>query len=126
MQTQLASTNQSIAMAGIGANMVNGVQGVGLAVFDYALSDILNKPKFSQLDALFNLSTAHPEQLVNSAKLFMPSLQSIPLSDASEPIQLNKLLPIPIALNIDPKVAIRGKHLVVYNCLLYTSDAADE
>jgi len=115
LQGDIQKSSELIAMAGIGANMANGLQGVGLGLFDYTLKDMGNSPQLESLDALVTLSAENPEQIFNSVKMFLPELQHLQLSYDSDPIELMKILPIPPELNIAPKLAINGKHLVIYN-----------
>jgi len=115
IQADIQESGEFIAMAGIGANMANGVQGVGVGLFDYALTKMDSNPQLESLDALFTLSAENPTQLFNSVKMFLPEFQHLQLSDDSEPIELIKILPIPPELKVAPKLAIKGKHLVIYN-----------
>lgn len=115
MQTEIAASGNMIGMLSMGTNMANGVQGLGIAVLDYAVSKLDTDPQLDNLDALFTLSAENPQQLFNSVKMFLPELQHLQLSSDSEPVSLIKILPIPVALNLDPKLAIKGKHIVVYN-----------
>lgn len=115
IQAQITASGESIAMAGMGANMANGVQGLSLGILDYAISAVDGKPQIDRLDALLTLSAENPQQLFNTVKMFLPELQHLQLASDSEPVQLIKILPIPTEMNIDPKLAIKGKHIVIYN-----------
>jgi len=115
IQGELSGAGELITMSAIGANMVNGVQGVSLGLFDYALENMDSSQQLTSLDALFTLSAENPAQLFNTVKMFLPELQHLQLSHDSDPIELMKILPIPAEFNIAPKLAIKGKHLVIYN-----------
>ena len=115
IQTELAASDNAIAMAGMGANMANGVQGMSLGILDYAYSSNNGETQVDSLNALLTLSAEDPQQLFNTVKMFRPELQQLQLSSDSEPISLLKLLPTPVKMNIDPQLAIKGKHIVIYN-----------
>jgi hypothetical protein len=115
IQAMITKSGDSIGMVGMGASMANGVQGIGLGVLDYTISTINKSSKLDSLDALLTISAAQPEQLFNSVKMFLPELQQIQLTTDGEAIALDSILPIPDELNISPKLAIKGKHLVIYN-----------
>lgn len=115
MQAKIAQSGNSIGMLSMGANMLTGVQGVSIGILDYALSNIDTNPQLDSLDALFAISAENPEQLFNSGKMFIPELQQIQLTNGGEPIALSTMLPIPSKLNLDPQLAIKGKHLLIYN-----------
>lgn len=115
IQAQITASGDSISMVGMGANMANGVQGISLGLLDYALSSTNGDLQIDSLDALITLSAENPQQLFNTAKMFLPELQHLQLASDSEPVQLIKILPIPPELNIDPQLAIKGQHIVIYN-----------
>ncbi len=115
IQAQITQSGESIGMVGMGANIANGVQGISIGVLDYTLSQLDKEPQLDSLDALFTLSAENPEQLFNSVKMFLPELQQIQLTTDGDVIELNTIMPIPSELNIAPKLAIKGKHLVIYN-----------
>ena len=115
MQAEITKSGEMIGMAGMSASMANGVQGLSLGVLDYTVSKMDSNPQLDSLDALFTISAENPEQLFNSVKMFVPELQQIQLTDGGEAIALSSMLPIPSELNLDPKLAIKGKHLVIYN-----------
>ncbi|MEI6896488.1 MAG: hypothetical protein V5786_03175 [Psychromonas sp.] len=115
IQTEITQLGKMIAIVSIGANMANGVQGLSFGLLDYALSKIDNAPQLDSVDALFTVSVDNPEGLFNSIKMFIPELQKMQLTKGSEPIQLSNILPVPAEFNIDPKLVIKGKHIVIYN-----------
>ncbi len=115
LQAQISQSGESIGMLGMSASIANGVKGFSIAVLDYTISQLNDDPVLESLDALFTLSADNPQQIFNSVKMFSPELQQIQLSDDSEPIELATIFPIPAQLNLTPKLAIKGKHLVIYN-----------
>tara|TARA_R110001583_G_scaffold10698_7_gene49160 strand:- start:9040 stop:10761 length:1722 start_codon:yes stop_codon:yes gene_type:complete len=115
IQSSIKQSGDSIAMVGMSASMANGVQGVSFGLLDYTMSNSNNEPKLDSLDALLTLSAENPALLFNTVKMFLPELQQITLTPEGEVVELSHILPIPKALNIAPKLAIKGKHLVIYN-----------
>jgi len=115
IQAQLSQYRDTIGIVGMSANMANGIQGVSMGILDYAVTNLDSNPQLDRLDALFTVSASNPEQLFNSAKMFMPELQQIQLTNGGAPVSLSALLPIPSELNLDPQLAIQGNHLVIYN-----------
>ena len=115
LQTEINQLGGSIAMLGMGASMANGVKGISIGILDYTISQLNNDPILENLDALFTLSADNPQQIFNSVKMFSPELQQIQLSNSGEAIDLATLFPIPAELNLAPKLAIKGKHLLIYN-----------
>ncbi|MCP4325585.1 MAG: hypothetical protein GY787_27840, partial [Alteromonadales bacterium] len=115
IQATISQSGESISMVGMSASMANGVQGISLGLLDYAITDLETSPKLESLDALFTISAENPEQLFNSVKMFLPELQQIQLTTDGEAVDLSNMLPIPSEINVAPKLAIKGKHLVIYN-----------
>jgi len=115
IQTHIKASGQSIAILGMGANMVNGLQGIAMSLLDYNFSTVNEAPRLDDVDALLTLSAENPVQLFNSAKMFVPDLQHITLSKDGPAVNLNEIIPIPTTLNISPKLAIKGNHIVIYN-----------
>ena len=115
IQDQIGQSGASIGMMGMGINMASGIKGAGFAVFDYSLKQTENMPAIDSVDALISVTADNPLQILNSLKMFMPELQQLQLTNNSEPVSLNTLFPIPVELNIDPKLAIKNNHLVIYS-----------
>lgn len=115
IQAKISKSGDSIGMVGMSASMANGLQGVSIGLLDYTISTIDSDPKLESLDALVTISAENPEQLFNSVKMFLPELQQIQLTTNGEAVELNTIVPIPSEMNIAPKLAIKGKHLVIYN-----------
>ena len=116
IQDQIGQSGASIGMMGMGINMASGVKGASFALFDYSLKQIDNNtPSIDHVDALLSVAADNPLQIFNSLKMFTPELQQVQLTNNSEPVSLNTIFPIPSELNIDPKLTIKGNHLVIYN-----------
>jgi hypothetical protein len=115
IQSSIKQSSDSIGMIGMSASMANGVQGVSFGLLDYSISNANNTPQLDSLDALITLSAENPALLFNTVKMFLPELQQITLEAEGDAVELNNILPIPSELNISPKLAIKGKHIVIYN-----------
>ncbi|WP_435236972.1 hypothetical protein ACR30L_05195 [Psychromonas sp. PT13] len=116
IQDNIGQSGASIGMMGMGISMANGIKGAGFALLDYSLKQTENMPSIDNVDALISVTADNPLQILNSIKMFMPpELQQLQLTDNGEPVSLNTLFPIPAELNIDPKLAIKGNHLVIYS-----------
>ena len=114
LQATITESGKSITMLSMGTAMANGVQGVSLALLDYTISRKEGRPSLDKLDAILTLSADDPQMLFNSMKIFTPELQQIQLNNG-ESVNLNEIFPIPEELNINPKLTIKGKHLIIYN-----------
>lgn len=115
IQAQISEGGQSLAMVGMSANMAAGVKGVSAAVFDYSVSQIDEQPQLDSFDALIAIHADSPETIFNSVKMFSPELQQVALTNNGPAISLNEVFPIPAELNLNPKLAIKGKHLIIFN-----------
>lgn len=115
IQSQITQSGESLGMVGMSASMANGLQGLSIGLLDYAISNMDTTPRLDSLDALVTISAENPEQLFNSVKMFLPELQQVQLVTDGDAIEIGGLVSIPNELNIAPKLAIKGKHLVVYN-----------
>lgn len=114
LQATITQSGESLAMVSMGAAVANGVQGVSLGLLDYTISKKEGSPSLDKLDAILTLSADDPKTLFNSIKMFTPELQNVQLNEG-ESVDLNSILPIPAELNLNPKLTIKGKHLVIYN-----------
>jgi hypothetical protein len=117
IQSNISESGQSIGMVGMSTNMAAGVKGLSAALFDYNISKEADtqEPQLTSLDALIALHADNPEAIFNSIKLFIPQLQQVQLTNNGPEISLDTLYPIDPALNIAPKLAIKGNHLMIYN-----------
>ena len=115
IQSKISASGQSLAMLGMSANMASGVKGISAAIFDYTMDANREQPKLDSFDALFAVHADNPAAIFNSIKMFSPELQQVRLIDNGPAISLKNIFPIPTQLNIDPKLALKGSHLVIYN-----------
>jgi len=115
IQYQIESSQQSLAMLGMGANMAAGVKGISGAIFDYSISEDNDQAKLDSFDSLLAVHVDNPVAIFNSIKMLVKPLHQAQLSNNGPAISLKNLFPMPSELNLDPKLAIKGKHLVIYN-----------
>ena len=115
IQYQIDASGQSLPMLGMGSSMAANVKGISSAIFDYSVSQDNDQPRLESLDALFAVHVKNPVNLFNSIKMFVPELQQIDLTNNGPAVSLNSVIPIPSRLNLDPKMAIKGDHFVIYN-----------
>jgi hypothetical protein len=115
MQYQIAASGQSLGMLGMGANMAAGVKGISAAIFDYSMKQVDEQPQLDSFDALLAVHIDNPEAIFNTVKMFVPELQQVQLTNNGPAISLKDIYPIPSELNLDPKMAIKGNHFIVYN-----------
>tara|TARA_R110001583_G_scaffold21964_6_gene82897 strand:+ start:3728 stop:5452 length:1725 start_codon:yes stop_codon:yes gene_type:complete len=115
IQSEISASGQSLAMIGMSANMASGVKGISAAIFDYTMDANGEQPKLDTFDALLAVHADNPAAIFNSIKMFSPGLQQVRLIDNGPAISLKNIFPIPAQLNIDPKLALKGSHLVIYN-----------
>lgn len=115
MQNQIGQAGASIGMLGMGISMADGLKGSSIGILDYTIGEISEQPTLDSLDALFTVTAEDPQQIFESVKMFVPQLQQVQLSEGSEPVEISSIYPIPAEINISPKLAIKGKHLVIYN-----------
>ncbi|MCL1146250.1 hypothetical protein L2747_09605 [Shewanella marinintestina] len=112
MQAQMSQQNP--AMLGMATGMANGVKGIGVSLIDYKIADDLDDPKLESVDAVISLSAENPAMLFNMAKSFSPELASVQLPTNGDAIDLSSMLPLPPEMNISPKLAVKGNHLVLF------------
>ncbi|MFT6927555.1 MAG: hypothetical protein ACJAZP_003192 [Psychromonas sp.] len=116
MQTSLQDKGQkSSMMLGMAGGVANGLKGFSLAVLDYSISKNGDKQALESIDALLSYSADNPLTLLNSLKMFSPDLQQMQLPADGTAIDLSASPLIPNGLNVNPKMAIKGNHLVIYN-----------
>ncbi|WP_409439980.1 hypothetical protein [Psychromonas sp. GE-S-Ul-11] len=115
IQYQIDASGESLAMLGMGSSMAANVKGISTAIFDYAVSQDNDQPRLESLDALLAIHVKNPVNLFNSIKMFVPELQQIDLTNNGPAVSLNKVIPISSRLNLNPQMAIKGDHFVIYN-----------
>ncbi|MGS0673836.1 hypothetical protein [Shewanella sp. 0m-4] len=113
-EMQVQMSQQSPAMLGMFTGMANGVKGIGVSLIDYKISDNLDNPQLESLDAVLSLSAENPAMLFNLVKPFAPELANIQLPANGDAIDLNTIIPIPAEVNVSPKLAVKGNHLVLF------------
>ncbi|GGI82359.1 hypothetical protein [Shewanella gelidii] len=113
MQNELSQ--QSPAMLGMATGMANGVQGMSIAIADFELGEDMNNPSLTSLDALITLSAENPAMLVNMIKPMVPQLANIQVPTDGSAVDLSGVLPIPAQVGVQPKLAVKGKHIVIYS-----------
>ncbi|MPW27903.1 hypothetical protein F9L16_02695 [Agarivorans sp. B2Z047] len=112
---QMAMQQQNPGMVGMMTGMANGLKGIGMAVFDYKLADISRPEELESLDAIISVSADNPGALFDIAKQFSPELASVSLPADGTPVDVSHLLPLPPTTNIQPQLALKGNHLVLFN-----------
>jgi hypothetical protein len=113
MQAGIQEANP--AALGMFTGMAQGVKGVAFGVQDFSISMDTAEPKLNSLEGIISLSAEEPAVLFNMAKAFAPPLAQIQLPSDGSPIDLSTIIPLPAELDIKPMLALKGKHLVVYN-----------
>ena len=114
-EMQMQMSQQSPAMLGMFTGMANGVKGLGVSLIDYKISEDTQSPQLDSLDAVVTLSADNPATLFNMAKSFVPELANLQLPENGDAIELSSVVPIPAELNITPKLALKGNHLVLFS-----------
>jgi len=116
IQREVSQGSQQLAMLGMGANMAAGVKGLSAALFNYDVENITsNTPTLNSLDAMFAIHAKEPKALFDSLKMMLPGLSQLNLTVDGPAVALKSIAPLPPEFTIDPQIAIKGDHFVVYN-----------
>jgi hypothetical protein len=116
MQFELAQqTQSSLGILGMTSGMANGLKGLSFALLDYSMTLENGQQVLQSADALFTYSADNPMMLFNSLKMFSPELEQIELKEDGSAIDLSQIINTPESLHLSPKIAIKGKHLVIYS-----------
>lgn len=116
MQTSLQQQGQNYSMMlGMASGVANGLKGFSVAVMDYSMSQDGDKQALESIDALLSYSADNPLNLFNSLKMFSPDLQQVQPPADGAAVDLSGFPFIPKGLNIAPKMAVKGNHLVIFN-----------
>jgi hypothetical protein len=115
MEMQAATRDANPAALAMFTGMAQGVKGVGMGIQDFSFSMEGPAPELESLDAIVSLSAENPTVLFNMAKTFAPPLAHIQLPTDGSAVDLSTMLPIPPEVNVKPMLAVKGKHLVIYN-----------
>lgn len=113
MQEGLKASNP--AALAMFTGMAQGVKGIGMGVQSFALNLNGPEPQLDDLQGVITLSADQPEVIFNMAKAFAPPLAGIQVPNDGSAVDLATVMPIPPELNIRPMLAVKGKHLVIYN-----------
>ncbi|KPH65694.1 MULTISPECIES: hypothetical protein [Pseudoalteromonas] len=113
LQQQTQDTN--LAALSMMTAMANGIQGVSLSVQDLVLeADANQQPQLKAFDALITLSATDPDNLLFTAKGFLPALADIEIPENGGAVSINTAIPYPLPAGLDIKLAKKGKHLVLF------------
>lgn len=115
MEMQASTREANPAALAMFTGMAQGVKGVALGIQDFSLSMEGPAPELKSLDAIVSLSAENPAVLFNMAKTFAPPLAHIQLPTDGSAVDLSTMLPIPPGVDVKPMLAVKGKHLVIYN-----------
>ncbi len=114
LQKNLDKHSNSLSMIGVGANIIGGVKGVSFSLLDYAIHVIKNKKIFENLDFILSITADDPEQLFNSMKMKISKLKDINITKNGHAVDIGYLYPQLLAYKTKPKLAIKGKYIIVY------------
>ncbi|VAW85744.1 hypothetical protein MNBD_GAMMA16-91 [hydrothermal vent metagenome] len=114
MQMAIADNQQSPAVA-MASMVLSGVKGLSLSLLDidFVVSDEGSKPDIKSVDALVTISANDPSALLSKALAMAPA----PFNTLQVPADGQAVdFPIPMSLpfELQPKIAIKGKNIVVY------------
>lgn len=113
-QMQAAFKTSNPAVLGMFMGMAQGIKGSALAVNHFDADFTVEPPRLTELDAIVSLSADAPDVLFNIAKTFAPPLAPIELPSDGSVVDLSTMLPLPPSINIQPMLAKKGQHLVIY------------
>ncbi|QDF66136.1 hypothetical protein FJQ87_05060 [Shewanella sp. SNU WT4] len=111
-ELQLSLAAENPAMVTMGAGMADGAMGVAMSLFDYQINE---QGELKTLDAAVSVSTPRPSTLVSLLTNIDPMFASIQVPSDGTPVSLAPILQLPDFLPLDPMIAIKGEHLVVYS-----------
>ncbi len=107
LQEKAKETNPAMLQMFLG--MAQGVKGVGFSIFDFSLNAISQQPE--RMEMLLSVAAESPATLAAmTAMLPMPELNNIVIPADGTPVEVSP----PMMPGQSFKVAIKGKHLVVY------------
>ncbi|WP_027856641.1 hypothetical protein [Marinobacterium jannaschii] len=113
-QMQQSMSGNNPMMLGMVTGMAQGVKGVSMSLLDYSLNTDATKPDLDSFEAIVSLSAENPANLVNLAKSMLPQLAQLELPLDGTAVDISGLLPIPPNFDVQPMLALKGKHLVLY------------
>ena len=109
LELQMAATSVDPSVLAMVTAMGQGISGVGIAIHDIDINNLM--AGLFTVDGLVSIAAKDPSLLAGLAGL-MPELAGIviPADGSSIPLNLPDLPP-----GLNPKVAVRGKHLVIFD-----------
>lgn len=114
-QFQMQLSQSDPAMLGMMTSMAKGVMGTSVSLLDYQLTEGGEGAQLKHLDAIASISSEDPALLVNMAKMFLPTLAQVTIPKDGSAVDITHLLGLPTEWPLALKMAIKGKHLVIYN-----------
>ena len=114
MQQKNAASKQGLAMA-MFSGFAAGLQGFSTNLFDLSFEDTTaTEPvALKTMDALLTISAKDPQTLIMAAKgMAPPSLAGLQIPTDGSAVVLP--FPLPLPSGIEPKLAIKGNHIVLY------------
>ncbi|WP_286237373.1 hypothetical protein [Neptuniibacter halophilus] len=112
MQTAVRQSNP--AALAMFTGMAQGLKGIGLGVQDFTLDMSGPAPVMTALQGVVSVSADNPMVLFNIAQGFVPQLAQLQLPADGSALDLSDMLPLPPELDVQPMLALKGKHLVLY------------
>lgn len=112
-QQQLAQSDP--AMIGMMTGMAQGVMGASASLLDYKLTEGDDGAVLKRLDAIASISSDDPALLFNMAKMFAPALADVTLPTDGSAVDITHALALPSEWPLALKMAVKGKHLVIFN-----------
>ncbi len=111
MQQSFAQSGGAMAV-GMASGMFAGLKGVSAVVFDVAGQvDPANPVAGIQgIDAIVAITSDNPIDVLNAAKNMVPQLADLEVPLDGSPV----VLPFPLPGDIEVKIAVTGKHIVLY------------
>lgn len=112
---QQQTQDSNLAALSMMTAMANGIQGVSVSIQDLALEADANQlPQLKALDALITLSATDPDNLLFTAKGFLPALAELEIPENGDAIIVNAAIPYPLPAGLDIRLAKKGKHIVLF------------
>lgn len=110
---QTLSTTNTMPL-GMIAGMAAGTKGMSFSLLELVMemNAQTRQPVVRQVDALVTVSATNPKALLQNLLAMFPQLQGIAVPTDGSAIDLP--MPLPSGLQIQPKLAIKGNHLVAY------------
>ncbi|WP_299490620.1 hypothetical protein [uncultured Shewanella sp.] len=114
-QFQLQLSQSDPAMLGMMTSMAKGVMGASVSLLDYQLTESDGGAVLKSADFIASISSDEPVLLLNMAKMFLPNFAKVTLPSDGSVVDITDSLGLPSEWPIALKLAIKGKHLVIYS-----------